>query len=164
MARTARKPNIVLILLDDLGYADVGCYGQKRIQTPNIDSLAKDGIRFTDCYAGAAVCAPSRSVLMTGLHSGHSPVRANAGTIPMFPEDVTVAEVARAAGYKTGMFGKWGLGDGRSVSTPLKQGFDEAFGYYHQTHAHNYYTDFLWKNDEKIELKKGLYSADVIAD
>lgn len=160
----ARKPNIVLILLDDLGYADVGCYGQKKIQTPNIDKLAAQGVRFTDCYAGAAVCAPSRSVLMTGKHAGHAPVRANAGTIPLFPDDVTVAEVLRSAGYKTGLFGKWGLGDGRSESTPLKQGFDEAFGYYHQTHAHTYYPDFLWKNDATVPVEKGKYSADLIAE
>lgn len=165
-----RKPNIVFILADDLGYGDIGPYGQRQILTPNLDRLATEGVRFTNAYAGAAVCAPSRSVLMTGLHTGHTPVRANAGTIPIRDEDVTVAEVLRRAGYRTGGFGKWGLGDAGSTGTPTKQGFDEFFGYLHQIHAHTYFPEFLWHNDRKHLLAgnanggRGEYSADLIAD
>jgi len=164
-----RKPNIVFILADDLGYGDVGPYGQKLIKTPNIDRLAAEGMKFTQAYGGGAVCAPSRSVLMTGLHTGHTPVRANAGTIPLLPEDLTVAEVLKSAGYKSGIFGKWGLGDAGSDGAPAKQGFDESFGYLHQIHAHTYYPEFLWKNDRKYPLpgnlngKQEQYSADLIA-
>lgn len=166
----AKRPNIVWIMLDDLGYGDVGCYGQKKIQTPHIDRLATQGMRFTDCYAGASVCAPSRSVLMTGLHTGHTPVRANAGTVPLTSEDRTVAQMLHEAGYRTGLFGKWGLGDAGSTGVPTKKGFDEAFGYLHQIHAHSYYPDFLWHNEQKVPLpgnangQHGQYSADLIAD
>jgi len=165
-----RKPNIIFILADDLGYGDVGPYGQKQIKTPNIDRLAAEGTRFTQAYAGGTVCAPSRSALMTGLHTGHAPVRANAGTIPLRPEDTTVAEVLHQAGYRTGGFGKWGLGDAGSLGAPNKQGFDEFFGYLHQIHAHSYYPEFLWKNEEKYPLPKNQngkeeqYSADLIAE
>ena len=158
-----RKPNIVFIMLDDLGSGDLGCYGQKHILTPNIDRVSAEGIRFTNAYAGAAVCAPSRAVLMTGLHGGHAPVRANAGTIPIAEEDVTLAEVLKSAGYATGGFGKWGLGDARTPGSPTRQGFDEFFGYLHQVHAHSYYPDFLWDGEQKHELPKGAYSADLIA-
>lgn len=166
----ARKPNIVLVLLDDLGYGDFGCYGQKIIQTPVVDRIAREGTRFTDCYAGGAVCAPSRAVLMTGLHGGHAPVRANAGTIPIEPGDLTVAEMLKGAGYTTGGFGKWGLGDAGSEGRPTAQGFDEWFGYLHQIHAHSYYTDYLWDGDRKAALeanhggRRGVYSADLIKD
>jgi len=163
-AQTAKKPNIVFILLDDLGTYDFGCYGQQHIQTPSADKLAAEGMKFTAAYAGGAVCAPSRAVLMTGLHGGHAPVRANAGTIPITPEDVTVAAVLKKAGYATGGFGKWGLGDAGSAGVPSKHGFDEFFGYLHQVHAHNYYTPFLWDNEKRVELPKGTYSADLIAD
>jgi arylsulfatase A-like enzyme len=165
-----RKPNIVFILADDLGYGDIGPYGQRQIQTPNLDRLAAQGLKFTNAYAGAAVCAPSRSVLMTGLHTGHTPVRANAGTIPIRDEDVTLAEVLRGAGYRTGGFGKWGLGDAESSGVPTKQGFDEFFGYLHQIHAHTYFPEFLWHNERKHALPananggRGAYSADLIAD
>ncbi len=165
-----RKPNIVFIMADDLGPGDVGAYGQKLIKTPNIDRLAAEGTRFTQVYAGGAVCAPSRSVLMTGLHTGHTTVRANTGAIPIWPEDITVAEVLKQAGYATGGFGKWGLGDAGSVGVPSKQGFDYFFGYLHQVHAHTYYTDFLWENEQKVPLpgnlegKNGQYSADLIAE
>jgi arylsulfatase A-like enzyme len=125
-AQPDRKPNIVFIILDDLGYGDFGCYGQKHILTPNVDRFAAEGMRFTQAYAGAAVCAPSRAVLMTGLHGGHAPVRANAGTIPIRDEDVTVAEVLKKAGYATGGFGKWGLGDARTAGVPTGQGFDSS--------------------------------------
>ncbi|MDQ6759631.1 MAG: arylsulfatase [Acidobacteriota bacterium] len=166
----SRPPNIVWMMLDDLGYGDPGCYGQKQILTPNIDRLATQGTRFTDCYAGGAVCAPSRSVLMTGLHMGHTSVRTNAGTVPLRNEDVTVAQLLKKAGYTNGLFGKWGLGDAGSDAVPTKKGFDEFFGYMHQIHAHDYYTDFLWHNETKHMLpgnangKRGQYSADVIAD
>ena len=165
-----QSPNIVWIMLDDLGHADLGCYGQKRIQTPNIDALARQGMRFTNCYAGASVCAPSRSVLMTGLHTGHTSVRANAGTVPLRPEDKTVAQILKSAGYTNGIFGKWGLGDAGSTGVPSRKGFDESFGYLHQIHAHDYYTEFLWHNDKRAPLpgneggKRTQYSADIIAD
>lgn len=169
-AAAARRPNIVLVLLDDLGYGDFGCYGQKVIQTPVVDRLAREGTRFTDCYAGGAVCAPSRAALMTGLHGGHAPVRANAGTIPIEADDVTIAETLKQAGYATGGFGKWGLGDAGTAGRPTAQGFDEWFGYLHQIHAHSYYTDYLWDGDKKVVLeenrggRRGTYSADVIKD
>lgn len=157
-AADAPRPNIVFILADDLGYGDVGCYGQKRIQTPNIDRLAKEGLRFTDFYAGCTVCAPSRCVLMTGLHTGHAHIRGNAGKER--PEiqvlrnsDVTVAEVLKTAGYATALCGKWGLGDERTVGTPNKQGFDYFFGYFNQFHAHNYYPAYLLKNEDRYPLK-----------
>ena len=168
-AQQRPKPNIVFVMLDDLGYGDFGCYGQKLIETPNVDGAAAEGLRFTDCYAGAAVCAPSRAVLMTGLHGGHAPIRANAGTAPIGANDVTVAELLRKAGYATGGFGKWGLGDARTTGAPTRHGFDEFFGYLHQVHAHTYYPEFLWDNERKFELpgnrggKQGQYSADIIA-
>jgi len=170
--QSGRKPNIIFIVLDDLGYGEFGCYGQKQIQTPNIDRFATQGIRYTDFYAGGAVCAPSRSVLMTGLHTGHTSVRANAGTIPLRadPEDRTVAQLLHDNGYSTGLFGKWGLGDFGSAGTPDKKGFDEYYGFLHQVHPHDYYTDFLWRNGKKEILsgnlngKKTQYSADLIAD
>ncbi|MGH9629489.1 MAG: arylsulfatase, partial [Bryobacteraceae bacterium] len=169
-AQNRRQPNIVFIMLDDLGSADVGCYGQKKIQTPNIDRLAREGMRFTDCYAGGAVCAPSRCVLMTGLHTGHAAVRANAGTVPLRGEDVTAAEVLKGAGYATGGFGKWGLGDAGTSGEPAKQGFDQFFGYLHQIHAHSYYPEFLWQDGRKYPLQgnregaREQYSADLIAE
>ena len=166
----ARKPNIVFILADDLGYGDIGPYGQKQILTPNLDRLASQGVKFTQVYAGAAVCAPSRSVLMTGLHSGHTPIRANAGTFPLRADDVTVAEVLQRAGYRSGGFGKWGLGDAESTGVPTRHGFTEFFGYLHQIHAHTYYPEFLWDNDKKYPLPQNMnerhveYSADLIAE
>jgi arylsulfatase A-like enzyme len=166
----ARKPNIVFVLADDLGYGDIGPYGQKQILTPNLDRLAAQGLKFTQVYAGAAVCAPSRSVLMTGLHAGHTAVRANAGTIPLLASDVTVAHVLQRAGYRTGGFGKWGLGDAESSGVPTKHGFSEFFGYLHQIHAHTYYPEFLWHNEQKHAMpgntdgRRGEYSADLIAE
>jgi arylsulfatase A-like enzyme len=146
-----RAPNIIYIMADDLGYGDLGCYGQEILTTPNIDRLAHEGIRFTDCYAASAVCAPSRCGLMTGLHMGHARVRGNGG-VPLEPEDVTVAEVLRDAGYRTGIFGKWGLGREGSSGVPNLQGFDEWFGYLHQGRAHNYYPDYVWENQERYPL------------
>lgn len=144
-------PNIIFIMADDLGYGDLGCYGQKKIGTPNIDRLAKEGIRFTDFYAGSTVCAPSRCVLMTGYHTGHCYIRGN-GKDNLRPADVTVAEVLSDAGYTTGMFGKWGLGHEGSTGLPTKQGFDEFFGYLDQHHAHNYYPTFLIDGDKRFPL------------
>lgn len=151
MAQGTRKPNIIFILADDLGYGDLGCYGQKKIKTPNIDKLAKQGMRFTQFYAGSTVCAPSRCTLMTGLHTGHCLVRGNA-RVPLRPTDVTVANILKGLGYVTGLIGKWGLGEAGSTGVPTKQGFDYFFGYLNQHHAHNYYPDFLWRNEEKVPL------------
>jgi arylsulfatase A-like enzyme len=150
-AADTRTPNIVLMLGDDLGYGDLGVYGQGRIATPNLDRLAAEGMRFTECYAGSTVCAPSRCCLMTGRNTGHARVRGN-GLVPLRPEDVTVAEVLKAAGYATGLFGKWGLGEAETTGYPTRQGFDEFFGYVNQVHAHNYYPDFLWKGENKLPL------------
>ena len=147
----AGSPNIIFILADDLGYGDVGCYGQKVIQTPHIDQIAAEGMRFTDHYAGSTVCAPSRCCLMTGLHTGHALVRGNAN-VPLRPSDVTVAELLKSAGYATGIIGKWGLGEAGSTGIPNRQGFDYWFGYLNQKHAHNYYPTFLWRNQEKVPL------------
>ncbi len=158
------RPNIVFIMADDMGYADAGCYGQKHIKTPHIDRLAREGRRFTDCYAGSTVCAPSRSVLMTGLHVGHTRVRGNFGVggvqglgggqgrIPLRAEDFTVAELLRKAGYRTGIVGKWGLGEPNTTGTPNRKGFDFWFGYLNQRRAHSYYPEFLWLNENRFEL------------
>ncbi len=174
----AEKPNIIFVLADDLGYGDLGCYGQKKIQTPNIDRLAAEGVRFTDFYAGSTVCAPSRCVLMTGLHLGHCYIRGN-GKHNLRPEDVTVAEVLEGAGYTCGLVGKWGLGHEGSTGLPTRQGFDFFYGYLDQHHAHNYYPSFLIRNEERVPLenvvpgegrhgqgvatKKAQYSHDLIA-
>src|SRR3954469_8759024 len=117
------KPNIVFILADDLGYGDLGCYGQERIRTPRLDRMASEGMRFTQCYAGSTVCAPSRCALMTGLHAGHGTIRGN-GAVPLRPQDRTVAELLKAAGYTTGLVGKWGLGETATTGAPNKKGFD----------------------------------------
>jgi arylsulfatase A len=159
-----------MVLLDDAGYGDLGCYGQPLIQTPKMDRVAAEGMRFTDCYAGGVVCGPARSVLMTGFHTGHTPIRANAGTVPIALDDYTIAQALKGAGYATGGFGKWGLGDAGSTGVPSKHGFDEFFGYLHQIHAHSYYPEFLWDNEKKFPLPGNLngkhdqYSADLIAE
>jgi len=164
------KPNIVFIMADDLGYAHLGAYGQEKIRTPRIDRLADEGIRFTQFYSGSTVCAPARSVLMTGKHTGHTSVRGNTGGLPLEPADVTVAEALKSAGYTTGLFGKWGLGDSGTTGVPWEQGFDEFFGYLHQVHAHFYYTPFLWENDRQYPLggnhdgARTTYSHDVITE
>jgi len=158
------KPNIVFILLDDLGYADIGCYGQQKIKTPNIDRLAAQGTRFTDAYAGGPVCAPSRCVLMTGRHGGHARIRANAGTAPIGPDDETFPAWLQKQGYTCGGFGKWGLGDAGSSGVPWKHGFHTFFGYLHQVHAHTYFPQFLWDNDRQIPLEGKAYSAGLIAE
>lgn len=151
-AEKGSVPNIVLILADDLGYGDLGCYGQKVIQTPHIDQMAAEGMRFTNCYAGSTVCAPSRCCLMTGLHTGHAFIRGNA-RIPLPPEEVTVAEVVKKAGYTTALIGKWGLGEVDSTGHPNRQGFDYFYGYLNQGHAHNYYPEHLFRNEEKVPLR-----------
>ncbi|MFH1716570.1 MAG: arylsulfatase [Planctomycetota bacterium] len=150
-AAKADKPNIIYIMADDLGYGDLGCYGQKTILTPNIDRMAAEGMRFTDHYAGSTVCAPSRCCLMTGYHTGHALIRGNAN-LPLRPSDVTVAELLKGAGYTTGIIGKWGLGEAESTGIPNRQGFDYWFGYLNQRHAHNYYPSYLWRNEEKAAL------------
>lgn len=157
-AADAPKPNIIFILADDLGYGDLGCYGQKKIQTPCLDRMAADGVRFTQFYAGSTVCAPSRCVLMTGLHTGHCWVRGNAGKNNargqiLRPQDVTVAKVLRDAGYATALVGKWGLGEPDTSGVPARHGFDHFFGYLNQLHAHNYYPAFLWRGEERVTLK-----------
>ncbi|HTO04155.1 MAG TPA: arylsulfatase [Opitutus sp.] len=160
-ATPGRPPNILLIVADDLGYGELGSYGQQRIATPELDRLASEGMRFTQFYAGSAVCAPSRSVLMTGKHVGHTTVRGNS-PVPNFPgqqlqsSDVTTAALLKRAGYRTGLIGKWGLGDGASSGAPWKQGFDEFFGFLSQTHAHNHFPDHLWRNDQKVRLGNDL--------
>ncbi len=146
------KPNFVLIMVDDLGYGGVGCYGSKHVKTPNIDEMALKGLKFTQAYSGCTVCAPSRSVLMTGKHMGHTSVRANSGGVPLLDKDVTLAEVLKNAGYATGGFGKWGLGDIRTTGAAEKQGFDTFYGYYDQVHAHHYFPDYLIHNGDKDPL------------
>ncbi|MEJ2051497.1 MAG: arylsulfatase, partial [Calditrichota bacterium] len=145
------RPNIVYILADDLGYADVGCYGQKTLKTPHIDQLAAEGMKFTDHYAGSTVCAPSRCTLMTGMHTGHAYIRGN-NRVPLRRRDETVANLLQDAGYFTGLFGKWGLGEPETTGIPNKQGFDEFFGYLNQHHAHDYYPVHLWDNMKRIWL------------
>ncbi len=159
---SGRPPNIVFILADDLGYGDLGCYGQKVIKTPNIDKLAAEGMRFTDAYAGSTVCAPSRCCLMTGYHSGHAWVRGNK-RIPLRPEDRTVAEVLKERGYATGLIGKWGLGEPETTGIPNKKGFDYFFGYLNQGHAHNYYPGYLWRNEEKVPLEGNVLKNERVA-
>ena len=151
-AAEPKAPNIIFILADDLGYGDLGCYGQKQVRTPNIDKMATEGVRFTQCYAGCTVCAPSRCCLMTGKHTGHAEVRGNA-LVPLRPEDTTVAEVLQGAGYTTGLVGKWGLGEPGTTGVPNRKGFDYFFGYLNQAHAHNYYPDYLWRNQDKVPLE-----------
>ena len=179
-------PNIILIVADDLGYGDLGSYGQAQIQTPNLDQLAAEGIRFTNFYAGSTVCAPSRAVLMTGIPVGQNEIRGNKevrpmGQHPLKENTITLAEVLKSQGYTTGLIGKWGLGGPESEGEPNKQGFDYFFGYLGQRHAHNFYPEFLFRNTERVQLagnilpepkredgagqaiQKSLYSHDVIA-
>ncbi|MHC4636409.1 MAG: sulfatase-like hydrolase/transferase [Planctomycetota bacterium] len=146
-----QRPNILYIMADDLGYADLGCYGQQKILTPNIDQMAVEGMRFTDAYAGSTVCAPSRCCLLTGMHSGHGRVRDNIPhEIWLRPDDVTVAEVLKQAGYKTGGIGKWGLGTPGSWGIANCQGFDYFYGHLSQDQAHFYYPHYLWENEKLI--------------
>ena len=166
-------PNIIYILADDLGYGDLSCYGQTKFSTPNIDRLAAQGMRFTQHYSGSTVCAPSRSALMTGLHTGHTPVRGNKeirpeGQYPLADSVLTLAEVLQQAGYATGAFGKWGLGFPGSEGDPNFQGFDTFFGYNCQRFGHNYYPRHLWSNQDSIVLEanagtdQGIYAPSLI--
>jgi arylsulfatase len=171
--KSERKPNIIYILADDLGYAELGCYGQEKIETPNIDALAKNGMRFTQHYTSSPVCAPARCMLLTGKHSGHAQIRSNdewaergdvwdfeaasnnpylEGQRPMKPETQTIGSLLQHAGYKTGIVGKWGLGGPLTESIPNKQGFDFFFGYNCQRQAHTYFPVHLWKNTKKVPL------------
>ncbi|MFW6101646.1 MAG: arylsulfatase [Bacteroidota bacterium] len=152
------KPNIIYILADDLGYGDLSCYGQEKFETPHIDRLAEEGMKFLQHYSGSTVSAPSRSVLMTGRHTGNTQIRGNQevqpeGQAPLKGSVVTVAELLQDAGYVTGAYGKWGLGYPGSEGDPNKQGFDEFYGYNCQRYAHRYYPEHLWHNQEKINLK-----------
>jgi arylsulfatase A-like enzyme len=167
------QPNIIYILADDLGYGDLSCNGQTKFQTPNIDRLAAQGMLFTQHYSGATVCAPSRSALMTGLHTGHTPIRGNKGVppegqYPLADSVVTLPEILQQAGYKTGAFGKWGLGPVASEGDPNNQGFDQFYGYNCQSLAHNYYPRHLWHNQNKVLLdenagkNKEIYAPDLI--
>ncbi|MEX2186314.1 MAG: arylsulfatase [Pirellulales bacterium] len=158
-AKPPSTPNILLILADDLGYGDLGCYGQKRIHTPRLDRMAGEGLRFRKFYAGATVCAPSRCVLMTGLHTGHCWIRGNA-RLDLRPDDVTVAELLKSAGYATALVGKWGLGAEGSAGVPTRQGFDSFFGYLDQRHAHNYYPEHLFRNEQRVKLGNVVPNAD----
>ncbi len=176
----SERPNIIFIMADDLGYAELGCYGQKKIETPHIDRLAAEGMRFTDYYSGSAVCAPSRCCLMTGLHGGHAYIRSNSevggwdsfrGQLPIPAETVTIAEALQEQGYVTGAFGKWGLGEVGSTGDPLSQGFDRFFGYNCQRHAHNLYPQYLIRDRQQVTLEgntRGLtgerYAPQAIAD
>ncbi|MBI5768924.1 MAG: sulfatase-like hydrolase/transferase [Verrucomicrobia bacterium] len=168
-----RPPNIIYILADDLGYGDLGCYGQKKFATPNIDRLAREGMRFTSFYSGNTVCAPSRSALLTGQHTGHTPVRGNAeifpeGQEPLPAAAVTIPEVLRGAGYVSGAFGKWGLGFVGSEGDPTAQGFDRFFGYNCQRFAHRYYPPYLWDGQRQVFLPgndmhvKTTYAPDIL--
>ena len=166
-------PNVIFILADDLGYGDLSCYGQSNFSTPNIDQLAKEGLIFTQHYSGCTVCAPSRSALLTGLHTGHTMIRGNKevepeGQYPLPDSAFTMVELFKSKGYTTGMFGKWGLGFPGSSGDPLKQGFDSFVGYNCQRLAHNYYPSHLWHDNELLELKEnagennGVYAPDLI--
>ena len=152
------SPNIIYILADDLGYGDLSSYGQVKFSTPHLDQLAREGMRFTRHYSGSTVCAPSRSVLMTGLHTGHTPIRGNQEVKPEGQEPLpasveTLAERLKEVGYVTGAFGKWGLGYPGSEGDPLNQGFDSFFGYNCQRYAHRYYPAYLWEDSEKLYLE-----------
>jgi arylsulfatase A-like enzyme len=175
IAPAAEKPNLIFILSDDLAQGDLGCYGQKLIQTPHLDRLAAEGTRYTQAYCGTTVCAPSRTSLLTGLHMGHSPVRANRevqpeGQMPLPAWTVTVAQILQTAGYATAAIGKWGMGMFDSTGSPLKKGFDHFFGYNCQRHAHSYFPTYLYSDDRRIELKENeggarkVYAQNLIAD
>lgn len=157
----SEKPNIIFVLADDLGYGDLGCYGQKHVATPSLDRMAAEGMRFTQHYSGSTVCAPSRCSLLTGKHTGHSAVRDNQrvegaggfGAMPLGPSEVTVAEALKQAGYDTAIIGKWDLAGPDATGIPNHKGFDYSFGYLHSARAHNYYPDYLWRNGKKVMLE-----------
>ncbi|AQQ10045.1 Arylsulfatase [Sedimentisphaera cyanobacteriorum] len=174
-SKSPSAPNIIYVLVDDLGYGDLSCYGQKHFKTPNIDRLASQGMKFTNHYSGSTVCAPSRCTLMTGLHTGHCFIRGNfemqpEGQLAMPKDTETVAKLLKRRGYKTGLIGKWGLGWPKSSGDPLNQGFDYFYGYNCQRHAHSYYPEYLWRNSQKeiiegnLKGKTNVYSHDLLAD
>jgi len=146
------KPNIIVILADDMGYGDLGCYGQQKIKTPNIDQLATEGIRFTRFYSGATVCAPSRASLLTGLHNGHAAVRGNQPFPQQLGNEATIASMLKRNGYATAVIGKWGVGHPQPVGDPQRCGFDYSYGYLNMWHAHNFYPEFLYENDKQVAL------------
>jgi arylsulfatase A-like enzyme len=161
-----KKPkNIIIVLADDLGYGDLGCYGQKIIKTPNLNKLAKVGLKFTDFYSGSTVCAPSRCALLTGKDMGHATIRGNRET-PLPENEITIADVAKSAGYKTGMFGKWGLGNISNEGSPERQNWDEFFGYLDHGHAHYFYTDHLFETKngktEKVTIDPKKHTSSLI--
>ena len=163
------KPNVIYILADDLGYGDLSCYGQKKFQTPNIDRLAKEGLRFTGHYSGNTVCSPSRAVLMTGLHSGKCYIRGNLSNesgAALDPAATVLPEVFKAAGYATGAFGKWGLGqtNTKGATNPLSHGFDEFYGWKSQVIAHTYYPSSVIDNGKEIPLAPGTFVHDLVMD
>ncbi len=167
-ADTPRPPNIIYILADDLGYGDLGSYGQKLISTPRLDQMAREGMRFTQHYAGGPSCHPSRCVLFTGKHTGHARIRDNS-KLPLLPEDFTVSQLLKQAGYATGGVGKWALGIEGSTGSPAVKGMSEFFGYLDQTHAHTYYPDHLWRNGRRVDIpenqsgRRAVYSHDLFA-
>ncbi len=165
LGKGGRSPNLIFVVADDLGRGDLGAYGQRFIRTPNLDRMAREGVRFTDAYAPSPVCAPSRASFITGLHQGHARIRGNMNRsnerVPLKEEDVTVAEVLKGAGYRTGVVGKWGLGEPGTTGTPGRQGFEYFFGYLNQNHAHDYYPEYLWRNDERVK-SAGTYSHDLL--
>ncbi|MGB0992681.1 MAG: arylsulfatase [Akkermansiaceae bacterium] len=148
----SKKPNIIYLMLDEWGYFESGHMGSKRLLTPNIDQFASEGMRFTNAYAGAPVCGPTRCVLMTGLHSGHTSMRSNSGFLPIREEEATLASMLKSQGYTTGGFGKWGIGGRGTTGVPEKHGFDEFFGYYDQVHAHTFYPSYLIRNSKEVPL------------
>ena len=170
--KKTNTPNIIFILADDLGYADLGCYGQQKTETPNLDKMAAAGMKFTQFYSGSTVCAPARTTLMTGLHTGHTPIRGNKtfepeGQTPLEENVVTIANLLQKSGYRTAAFGKWSLGFITTSGDPAKKGFDEFYGYNCQSLAHDYYPAHLWHNHDRIDFKENLtanvtYSADTI--
>lgn len=168
-AQGGSKPNVILIVADDLGYGDLGCYGQQRIKTPNLDRMAGEGVRFTQAYAGSTVCGPSRCSLFTGLHSGHARMRGNQDTW-LQPQDYTLSQMFKEAGYQTGLFGKWSLGGIGTDGHPNKKGFDEFFGYFSQLQAHLYFPDMLLHNQKEVALtgnwgtSRKQYAHDLITD
>jgi arylsulfatase A-like enzyme len=160
-AQQGPRPNVIYIILDDLGMYDTGCFGSKQIATPNIDRLAAEGMRFTEAYSGCTVCAPARCTLLTGKHMGHASVRANPGGVSLQSSDRTLSEMLKKAGYRCGGFGKWGVGDIDTDGVPEKKGFDRFFGYYHQVHAHYYFPDYLIDTGKKTMLagNRGFYDS-----
>jgi arylsulfatase A len=164
----SKQPNIIFLLADDLGYGDIGCYGQQKIETPNINQLAKEGLRATQFYSASPVCAPARTSFMTGLHTGHTPVRGNKGfgpegQTPLPDSSITFPMLLQQKGYKTAAFGKWGLGFIGTSGEPAKKGITEFYGYNCQSLAHNYYPDHLWHNATKIDFANNPESHQVYA-